>query len=387
MVGGSTTASAGFAASFAEGATTTERVARSLARCASKLRRPAGATVFASGGVAADLEQLAERIAELCPGLPLVVARGAGVLNQDGEHEGLSAASGVVWAGGSAEVHATPGTADEIGEALARFVADRAARLDPPVLVFAGTDGFEPDTLAPLRQRNGTRNIFGAGALGEPGAVGVDAEGALHTGPAVTLMLRGLTPPRLITSPACKLLGPLRPITGHRGSMVLEIGGEPALDVLTALGAELADQPLVFAVLAREEEPNESGRPEVIIRGVQGVDPVRRGLVVTNEVREGMRITFAIRDATAAREDLQSGVRQLKRDIAGSAPRFGLYLNCAGRGSGLYGVRDVDVRIIAGEFPGVPFAGMHSAFEIAPHDGDPAMQLYTGVFALFAAPS
>jgi hypothetical protein len=35
----------------------------------------------------------------------------------------------------------------------------------------------------------------------------------------------------------------------------------------------------------------------------------------------------------------------------------------------------------------LPFAGMASSFEIAPHFGRPTMQLYTGVFALFTSPS
>ena len=55
-------------------------------------------------------------------------------------------------------------------------------------------------------------------------------------------------------------------------------------------------------------------RPEVLIRAVQGVDPVRRGLLVSDEVKPGMRLAFAVRDAKAAREDLQNAVRDLLRE-------------------------------------------------------------------------
>jgi small ligand-binding sensory domain FIST len=120
---------------------------------------------------------------------------------------------------------------------------------------------------------------------------------------------------------------------------------------------------------------------------VQGVDPSRNGLVVSEEVRAGMYIAFAVRDPAAARADLEATTREVERQAAGAAPRFALYFNCAGRGSTLYGVDDVDVRILRARLGATPFAGMHSAFEIAPFGAGPAMQLYTGVLCLFTAPS
>jgi small ligand-binding sensory domain FIST len=178
---------------------------------------------------------------------------------------------------------------------------------------------------------------------------------------------------------------PLRRVSEVRGSMVIRIEGEDALDVLSSVAQELTDQPLVFAVLA-ESVPSE-GRPALLLRAVQGVDPVRRGLLIGEEVREGMFLAFAVRDGGAARTDLEAVARELEREIAGAAPRFGLYINCAGRGSGLYGAYDVDTRILRGRFGDIPLAGMQSAFEIAPHAGRPALQLYTGVVALFTSPS
>jgi small ligand-binding sensory domain FIST len=181
---------------------------------------------------------------------------------------------------------------------------------------------------------------------------------------------------------------PLRSISEIRGSMVVRIEGEDALDVLNSVGADLADQPLVFAVLAEQARAGEeSARPELVLRAVQGVDPVRRGLVVSDEVRVGMRMAFAVRDGSAARADLEAATRDLQRELMGAAPRFGVYVNCAGRGSALYGAHDVDTRILKSRFGNVPLAGMQSAFEIAPHAGRPTLQLYTGVVALFTAPS
>jgi len=188
------------------------------------------------------------------------------------------------------------------------------------------------------------------------------------------------------TAPACRLLMPLRTITETRGSLVTRIGVEPALDVLSTVGEPLEGQPLIFAALASEPDDDEA-RPELLLRAVQGVDPVRRGLLISDEIREGMRIAFAIRDAASARADLEATVREVQRAAAGGAPRFALYISCAGRGSSLYGQPDVDARILRSRFADLPFAGLHSSFEIAPHAGRPALQLFTGVVALFSAPS
>jgi len=128
-------------------------------------------------------------------------------------------------------------------------------------------------------------------------------------------------------------------------------------------------------------------RPDILIRAVQGVDPVRRGLLVSDEVRPGMRLAFAVRDAKAAREDLQSAVRDLMREANGAAPRFGIYINCAGRGSSLYGKPDVDLKILKARLGELPLAGMQSSFEVSEVGGKPTLQLYTGVLGLFTSPS
>ena len=77
-------------------------------------------------------------------------------------------------------------------------------------------------------------------------------------------------------------------------------------------------------------------------------------------------MTFAVCDASASRAELSGSMRELARNMAGAAPQFGLSCSCAGRGSGFYGERDVETRIVRERFPNVPFAGMFSTFEIGP---------------------
>lgn len=93
---------------------------------------------------------------------------------------------------------------------------------------------------------------------------------------------------------------------------------------------------------------------------------------------------FAIRDASTARAELDTTARFVAQNMLGSAPNFGIYLTCAGRGHNLYGTPDVEARMLRQRFGDLPIAGMHSAFEISPQDKrPPRLELYTSILALF----
>jgi small ligand-binding sensory domain FIST len=377
------------AASWDIKATNPERVASAHAHACSQIRNPSGALICVSGPLTAAVENLARAVAAERYPFPVVIASGNGVLTERGEIEEQGAAAGLVWSGGRMELAAlVPGDGGDLSDSLARVLGDRTGKTTPTVLLFLESTGFAPSTLAPTQDLRGTRHVFGAGTVGTPGAAGIEAGGRILTG-SIAMVLRGLSAPAIRTAHSCRLLSQLRPITECRGSLLTEIDGEPALDVLAGFGERLADRPLLLIALADEVRPDapESGRPPLVIRGIQGIDPDRRALVLSEELRRGMRIAFAVRDPRAARDDLEAMTRELDRDIAGAAPRFGIYVNCAGRGTSLYGAPDVDSKILRTRFPGVPFVGLASSFEIAPHFGRPTMQLYSGVFALFTSPS
>ena len=251
--------------------------------------------------------------------------------------------------------------------------------------MFASPRGSQPHTIEPLRALE-FRALFGGGTAGDRLVVASMPGQELVVGSAGALVASNLHGPLLASSPACRLLMPLGRITKVRGPMVLEIEGEPALEVLSATAKHLPDQPLVLAALAGPASAGEE-RPALLVRGIQGVDPARQGVIVAEEIKDGMRLAFAVRDAAAARADLEAALQRLSRDAAGALPSFGVFLSCAGRGASLYGQPDVDVRLVRARFPDVPLAGMHSSFEIAPHDGAAMLQLYTGVLAVFTAPS
>lgn len=372
------------AASFAARGESPARVARIVAEHAQAVDRPRGALVFVSGELGSRLVDLGKRLAETCPDLPVLVATGHGVLSERGELEGQTAATGVIWSGGEAESVPIVCRDADMGAVLAEVLGPRAGA-NRTAFVFARPRGFGPHTVEPLAGlRFGA--FAGGGTTGDERVLSLMPGQQPKVADAGAMILSGLSPAAVRASPACRLLVPLAPITATRGPMVLEVGGQRALDVLSLAAQGLPGQPLVFVALAAETAEDDEA-PPLLLRGIQGVDPIRNGVMVSDEVRPGMRMAFAVRDPAAARADLESTALRLARETGGAAPRFGVYVSCAGRGASLYGSQDVDVRILKSRFPEVPIAGMHSSFEIAPHGGVPALELYTGVLALFSTPS
>ncbi len=370
------------AQSFEVRSSNPERVVAAFAAAQADVPRSAAGIVFVSGALLDRQESVGRLLSAKRLGIPVLLVGGSGVLSERGELEAESAATGLVWSGGTAEIGVIDASNRDEGlcEGLAGFLAGRGGRT--AVALFIPPGGFTPRAVQLLAQRNFGAPIFGGGALGEPGVIAVGAGGELVTGRAVAMVVQDFGVPRVRSSQCCRLLGSLQPITRARGSLVLELGGEPALDVLTRVGAKLQGQPLVFAVLGRDTG---EARPELLVRGVQGIDPAARGLIVSEEAREGMLMTFGVRDGRIAKEDLERIARELYRDTAGALPLCALYVSCEGRGQSLHGRPNVDTRILRERFGNIPIAGVQSSFEIAPHGETQSLQLYSSVLTLFTA--
>jgi small ligand-binding sensory domain FIST len=326
---------------------------------------------------------------------------GAGVLTERGEIEGASAASGILWSGGRATTFA-------LGEGAASGALREASGAPSgragTVLLFPRSD-FAADMLESVSAAVPGGCLFGAGTVGGS-AIALSPAGEPLRGRAAGMVLHGLAAPLVESSAACRLVSPLRPVDEASGGLVLTIDGTPALDLLSSCmpeirgaapgGGPAQPQPVVFVAIADPAPAASEGgsggtdapAERYVVRPVRGIDPTRRGVMVGPEVKPGVRIAFAVRDAASARAGLEAAARKLSQQALGAAPRFALYLSCAGRGQGLYGTPDVEARILRQRFGDLPIAGMHSAFEIVPWaPGEARLALYTGVLALFRSPS
>jgi hypothetical protein len=344
--------------------------------------------VFVSGELANVPGDVADALATSGLCLPLLVVGAAGVLSDQQGIEHASAVTAIVWGGGRAEAVTAPGaSAHDPFAALVQTIQRRADQPGSAVIVFTRPEGISPRSLKPLAELGCADTVFGAGTPGSADVYALDAAGNISSGPAAAMLVAGQSRPFVTASAACRLLTPLLRISELRGPMVSELEGEDALDIMTSVGQELGGtQPLLLA-LSYDLATSSTDGIELCYAAIQGIDPTRRGFLVSAPVDTGMRLAFAVPDRAAARQNLQRDTRRARRAMAGAAPRFGLYLSCVGRGSSLHGSPDVERRILQSSFASMPMAGMLSSFEIAPVAGKPSLQLFNGVLALFTAPS
>jgi len=345
-----------------------------------------GALVFLGGAMGRSLLDVGRVVASVAGGTPVLIASGAGVLTERGEYEDTSAASGVAWRG----VPSVPFAIDvdpADGALSDRILTQASSALGGrggAVALFASREVVSPTDLYPLDRAGVGTIVFGGGSLGRPGAVAV-ARGQVLAGDVVALAIRSAAPPIVRASPACRLIAEPQEVTEAEGSLLLRIGGRTALEALSSVAPQAPRGAVV--VLAVEVPASEGRKRQLIVRGIRGVHEPRAGLVVSEDVLPGTRVAFAVIDARAARVDLETCLREVSRDTRGWVPLVGVYVDCAGRGEGLYGEKDVDVAAIRARWPGLPVAGIKTAFEVGPGRVGSTAHLYSAVMALFHAPS
>ena len=319
----------------------------------------------------------------------------------------------------TALIHADGNTPD-----LTDLIVEMAARTQSGYL-FGG--------LAASRSQAVQFAVGGNGNLrGHGGAAGVFSGGlsGVAFGEHVALMSR--------VTQGCQPVGKTRTITACDHNLVIELDGQPALDVmLQELGVSLAQpqaalekvrQTLVGLLqpgdLAHDEPAGQGGEKicnfgrnfggnfgsDVVVRHIIGLDPNRRGIAVASSVSDGMQLTFCQRNVQAARADLvricteireeldtselPSGMPQMAgtstlatggaeparpgraRDIAGA-----IYVSCSGRGGPHFGGASAEMQIVRKALGDVPLVGFFAGGEIARNH----LYGYTGVLTVFIA--
>jgi len=143
----------------------------------------------------------------------------------------------------------------------------------------------------------------------------------------------------------------------------------------------------VFAGLAMDPAKSPLGRGDFLVRALLGADRDTGAVAVAEPVRVGQTIQFQIRDAEAARSDLEEMLQGVTRALGGRRPAFGLYFDCAGRGAGLYGVADHDIGLIRERLGAFPLVGFFGNGEFAPVGARNHFHTYTGVLVVYPEPA
>ena len=218
-----------------------------------------------------------------------------------------------------------------------------------------------------------------------------------------------------------------RKITACDGNLVIELDGEPALDVLLRDLNVSLEQPqealeAVRATLVGISHDSQNvSHPgifgsDVRVRHIIGLDPTKRGVAVAEAMQTGMNLAFCQRNVAAARADLVRICAEIREELEsqsqpeevawgdnsglaeladrsfqyGQAEHGGLppkriagaiYVSCSGRGGPHFGGPSAELQIIRRTLGDVPLVGFFAGGEIARHH----VYGYTGVLTVFMA--
>ena len=294
-------------------------------------------------------------------------------------------------------VHADPRTPE-----LAELIAEMADRTDTGYL-FGGLSSGRAGSLQFAVGGNG--NIPGHGAVG--GVFSGGLSGVVF-GEGVRLVSR--------VTQGCQPVSQEREITHVDGNLLLELDGEPALDVLlddlnVSLDAPEHAVDAVRATLVGLAEAGSDGvrrtrdlGADVRVRHIIGLDPTRRGVAIADVAEPGMRVSFCRRNAQAARADLMRVCAEIREELepeeqtpataravaageAEAAPHparriaGAVYVSCSGRGGPHFGAPGAELQIVRHALGDVPLVGFFAAGEIARHH----LYGYTGVLTVFTS--
>ena len=351
------------------------------------------AFVFVTGDAHAEAHALLHAVRRVTGARAVVGCSGAGVLTDQREVESETAVA--VLAVRDDRLNAMPfliddlaAAGDDTGPRIARRVAETVFQ-GGCVMLMPDVRGLDArGLLGRLDDALGFVPVVGAVAAGMPLFELFNTDAA--DGALVGLAVAG-EEPTIGVAQGCMPIGEPFVITRAEENVVHTIGSRPALEILKQAIETLPDAQArvqragVFAGLAMDPAKSPLTRGDFLVRNLAGIDPSSGAIAVAEHVKVGQTIQFQIRDARAAREDLDATLAHVAATLGGRRPLFGCYFNCAGRGRGLFGVPDHDVTLIRDRLGDFPLAGFFGNGEFAPIGRRNFFHNYTSALVLFPA--
>lgn len=374
---------------------------RAIEEAATQAMRRAGVNqadlviVFFTVDHLADYQKLIAALSRVTQSDRIVGCSGTGVLTGEGEIEGNpGVAVLVLWSdrmGGHPFLFQPLRDRDqEVGVEIAQTVREESENDSLLVLFPDGYNGQPRRLFQGIEGQLGFLPIVGAGSS-ENGAHGRTYQLSgeqITTNALAGLLLTGSFESAIGITQGCQPVTEPMVITKAQGNLIFEINGRPAFETFAHVikGPFLQDLrralAYVFAGLPSDLHQNSVGPGEYLVRNIVGLDPQKGILAVAEEVHEGERMIFTLRDPQRAREDLNQMLQRQLGQLGVRRPQFGLYFNCCARGASLYGIPGIDtayIRQVLGDFPLIGFFGN---FELGPLGRRNHLLAYTGVLAL-----
>jgi small ligand-binding sensory domain FIST len=187
---------------------------------------------------------------------------------------------------------------------------------------------------------------------------------------AVALVLPDGVQWQSIVSQGCRPIGEPLILTKLDRSMVLGLGGKPALAVLREMFRKLPNHEREMAIdslligRAITEYSDTFSYGDFLIRNVQSVDPDCDGIVVTDRFQVGQTVRFHVRDEAGADQDFKTLLQRFQ--AMQPSPIAGLLFTCNGRGTRMFSSANHDSQAIQQQLGDIPLAGLFAAGEFAP---------------------
>lgn len=204
----------------------------------------------------------------------------------------------------------------------------------------------------------------------------------------VGVVLTGNICVETVVSQGCRPIGETYIVTKAQDNVIYELAAKPfweiVQDVLHRASArdKLLAQEALFVGIAMDEYRHEFKRGDFLIRGLMGIDRDTGAGAVADYIRVGQTIQLHVRDADAAKEDLQEllSSKQIKFQ---EKPKGALVFSCNGRGENLFREKNHDIKLIQQYLGPVPAAGFFCAGEIGPVCKTNFLHGFTNSIALF----
>lgn len=211
----------------------------------------------------------------------------------------------------------------------------------------------------------------------------------IYSNGVVGVALTGDIEFEVIVSQGCRPIGEPFAITRAEQNILYELRGRPALHVLTEVVAKLSseDQHLaqhsLFVGLVMDESRTDFAKGDFLIRNVLGIDPRAGALIIGAILETGQTVQFQLRDAHASEQDLKNLLKKVESQAEHQKNSAGgILVSCCGRGKGLFGVGDHDVKMIQSMRGPVSLTGFFANGEFGPVDRKNYLHGYTSSLTL-----
>jgi small ligand-binding sensory domain FIST len=311
------------------------------------------------------------------------------ILTSAGEFEGQSTIAVLVVRSDQLSIHPLLETKNDIASISAIIDSHVSAKDNSLLTIFPDIRSDLPTQLIQKTEEYQFNvPIVGAAASGNP------TTGQMHQwcgekmveASTSGVLLTGSFHTEVGVAQGCQPFGKAAKITRADGDKILELNEIPALEVLQKSLELLTEEDIrrsggmVFLGMAMD---NSNQSPEIgdyLIRNIVGIDRDSSAVESAEHITEGQIVRFHLRTPYAARQEIQTIIDRMSQKTQQHPPAFGLYFNCLGRGTGLYGEKNYDIEIIKAKFPDLPIIGFFGNAEYAPIGNRNFMHAYTGAF-------